>query len=179
MSTKPAEGPMDDDADLARRVIEAGRYLVLATADADGHPWPTPVWFAREGREFVWASWPQTRHSTNIAARSTVGFVIFETPVPTVGRTRAVYAEATAAEVPAADRDRCLDIVDRRSRAEGLGRWTTERVVPPANLRLYHAVVSRLFVLHPDRDIRREVQVDLEGAVRTPGSSHADGHGTR
>ena len=163
MNASPVEIPVDDadDAELVRQVIDAGRYLVLATADADGNPWPTPVWFAREGREFVWASWPQTRHATNIATRPGVGFVVFETPVPADGRTRAVYAEATAAEVSEADRSRCLAIIDRRSRAEGLGPWTAERVVAPANLRLYHAVVSRLFVLHPDRDIRREVQIDL------------------
>jgi nitroimidazol reductase NimA-like FMN-containing flavoprotein (pyridoxamine 5'-phosphate oxidase superfamily) len=157
----PADPTVDEDADLARRVIDTGRYLVLATADADGHPWPTPVWYARVGREFVWVSWPAARHSTNIEARSTAGFVIFETPVPVEGRTRAVYAEATAAEVPAADRERCLSVFDRRARAEGLGSWTAERVVAPANLRLYHAVVSRLFVLHPDRDIRREVDIEL------------------
>ena len=76
----------------------------------------------REGRELIWASWPDTRHSSNIAARSAVGFVIFETPVPTDGRTRAVYAEATAAEVSEADHKRCLRAFDHRSHAGGLGR---------------------------------------------------------
>ena len=71
-------------------------------------------------------------------------------------------AEATAAEVSEADRERCLAVVGRRARAEGFGGWTADDVVAPASLRLYHAVVSRLFVLHPDRDIRREVPVDLE-----------------
>src|SRR5262245_4275321 len=159
--TSKADHPTDDDAELAREVIDAGRYLVLASADADGHPWPTPVWYARTGREFVWVSWPETRHSRNIEVRSAVSFVIFETPVPVEGRTRAVYVEATAAPVPEADRERCLGAFDRRSRAEGLGAWTRERVTAPGNLRLYHAVASRLFVLHPDRDIRREVKLDL------------------
>lgn len=85
---QPADQPIDDDAGLARRVVDAGRYLVLATADADGRPWPTPVWYAQDGREFVWVSRPEARHSSNIEARSTVGFVIFETPVPVESRTR-------------------------------------------------------------------------------------------
>ena len=159
--THTADHLVDDDVALARALIDAGRYLVLASADADGRPWPTPVWYARTGREFVWVSRPEARHSSNIEARSAVGFVIFETPVPAEGRTRAVYAEATAAPVSEADRDRCLSAFDRRSRTEGLGTWTRERVTAPGNLRLYHAVVSRLFVLHPDRDIRREVELDL------------------
>ncbi|MFC7876749.1 pyridoxamine 5'-phosphate oxidase family protein [Isoptericola sp. NPDC057391] len=151
----------DDDMELARRVLEDGRYLVLASADHDGNPWPTPVWFAREGRELVWVSRLGTRHSTNVASRPSVGIVVFETPVPVGGRPRAVYAEATAGEVPDADRERCLAIFDRRSRAEGLGPWTLDRVVAPADLRLYHAVVSRFFVLEPDRDVRREVDLGL------------------
>jgi nitroimidazol reductase NimA-like FMN-containing flavoprotein (pyridoxamine 5'-phosphate oxidase superfamily) len=159
--THTADHPAEDDAELAREVIDAGRYLVLASADADGRPWPTPVWYARTGREFVWVSWPEARHSSNIEVRSAVSFVIFETPVPEKGRTRAVYVEATAAQVSEADRERCLSAYDRRSRAEGLGTWTPERVTAPGNLRLYHAVASRLFVLHPDRDMRREVKLDL------------------
>jgi hypothetical protein len=149
------------DAELARSVIDAGRYLVLASADADGRPWPTPVWYSRDGRDFVWISRPQARHSSNIEVRPAVGFVIFETPVPVDGRARAVYAEATAGEVPAVDLVRCLRAFDTRSRAEGLGTWSPERVTAPADLRLYHAVVSRFFVLHPDRDIRREVELEL------------------
>ncbi|MFD6134074.1 pyridoxamine 5'-phosphate oxidase family protein [Isoptericola sp. NPDC060257] len=156
----PGPAP-DDDAELARRVLDDGRYLVLASADGDGNPWPTPVWFAREGRELVWVSRLGTRHSTNVAGRSAVGIVVFETPVPVDGRPRAVYAEAMASEVPEAERDRCLAIFDRRSRAEGLGPWTVDRVVAPAELRLYRAVVSRFFVLEPDRDVRREVDLGL------------------
>lgn len=72
-----------------------------------------------------------------------------------------MYAEATAGEVAEADRERCLATFDRQARAEGLGRWTIDRVTAPSDLRLYHAVVTRLFVLHPDRDLRREVDLDL------------------
>jgi hypothetical protein len=37
-------------------IIEASRYLVLATADATGRPWSSPVYFAHIGlREFFWA----------------------------------------------------------------------------------------------------------------------------
>jgi hypothetical protein len=123
---------------------------------------PRLVRESRSGIRLV--SWPEARHSRNIESRSAVSFVIFETPVPVEGRTRAVYAEATAAEVSEADREHCLSVFDRRSRADGLGTWTPERVIAPGNLRLYHAVVSQLFVLEPDRDIRREVELDLSAA---------------
>ena len=38
-----APGPA---AQTARDIIEASRYLVLATADAAGRPWSSPVYFA-------------------------------------------------------------------------------------------------------------------------------------
>jgi nitroimidazol reductase NimA-like FMN-containing flavoprotein (pyridoxamine 5'-phosphate oxidase superfamily) len=158
--TQIPDQTIGDDAELARRVVDAGRYLVLATADAGGCPWPTPVWYARHGADFVWVSRPEARHSRNIEARSAVSFVIFETPVPVEGRTRAVYAEATAAEASSDGRERCLRVFDRRARAEGRGSWGIERVTASADLRLYRAVASRILVLHPDRDIRREVTID-------------------
>ena len=39
-------GHVSDPADAARRILEANRYVVLATVDAQGEPWATPVWFA-------------------------------------------------------------------------------------------------------------------------------------
>jgi Pyridoxamine 5'-phosphate oxidase len=38
-----ATGPA---AQTVRGIIEARRYLVLATADATGRPWSSPVYFA-------------------------------------------------------------------------------------------------------------------------------------
>ena len=36
-------------AQTVRDIIEASRYLVLATADAAGRPWSSPVYFAHVG----------------------------------------------------------------------------------------------------------------------------------
>ena len=33
----------------ARNVIDANNYMVLATADADGRPWVSPVYFTSDG----------------------------------------------------------------------------------------------------------------------------------
>jgi nitroimidazol reductase NimA-like FMN-containing flavoprotein (pyridoxamine 5'-phosphate oxidase superfamily) len=157
LTTTPQVPEAQDDAELARRVLDDGRYMVIASADAGGRPWPTPVWYARDDREFVWVSRAASRHSANLLSRSAVGFVVFETPVPAAGRTRAVYVEATAGEVPPDDLERCLAVFDGHSRAEGKGSWPVERVVAPAAMRLYRAVASRFFVLEPERDVRREV----------------------
>ena len=60
-------------------IIEASRYLVLATADKAGRPWSSPVYFAHIGfTEFFWVSSPDATHSRNIAVRPEVGIVIFD-----------------------------------------------------------------------------------------------------
>ena len=60
-------------AQTARDMIEASRYLVLATADATGRPWSSPVYFAHIGfTEFYWVSSPEVTHSRNIAVRPEV-----------------------------------------------------------------------------------------------------------
>ena len=52
----------------ARRIIDTFMYLTIATADDDGRPWASPVWFAPASpTEFLWASDPHARHSRNIA----------------------------------------------------------------------------------------------------------------
>jgi pyridoxamine 5'-phosphate oxidase-like protein len=56
--------------------LTTSRYLVLATADATGRPWSTPVYFAHlDFAEFFWVSPPGAAHSRNIAVRPEVGIV--------------------------------------------------------------------------------------------------------
>jgi len=43
-----------DLAALVRAIIDTNRYMVLATADQDGRPWASPVFFAADGyRDFL------------------------------------------------------------------------------------------------------------------------------
>jgi Pyridoxamine 5'-phosphate oxidase len=104
--------------EMARTIIDANSYLTLATADADGKPWATPVWFAPDDyTDFIWLSRPTTRHSANIAARPDVAIVVFDSTVP-INQGQAVYVEAVAEEVPAAD-------VERAPTAAGPTGWRT------------------------------------------------------
>ena len=83
-------------AQTVRDIIEASRYLVLATADASGRPWSSPVYFAHIGfAEFYWVSSPEVTHSGNIAVRPEVGIVIFDSQVA-IGAGQGVYMSAAA-----------------------------------------------------------------------------------
>jgi nitroimidazol reductase NimA-like FMN-containing flavoprotein (pyridoxamine 5'-phosphate oxidase superfamily) len=133
--------------DTLSAIVEANAYMTLATADADGRPWATPVWFAHAGcAEFVWVSRPEARHSRNIAARPAIGIVIFDSTVAP-GTGQGVYVEARASEVPAADRAAALDVYAQRSIASGLRPWSEADVTAPAQHRLYRALAERRFLL--------------------------------
>jgi nitroimidazol reductase NimA-like FMN-containing flavoprotein (pyridoxamine 5'-phosphate oxidase superfamily) len=138
----------DDLAAHARAVIDANRYLTLGTADDDGHPWTTPVYFAPAGeRQFVWASATDAVHTRNLLARPRVSLVVFDSTVlPYHGR--AVYAEAEAYELSGDDLDRAIEVYPRRD-DPGATPVTREEMTAPEPYRLYRATASRLWVLCP------------------------------
>ncbi|MBV9165155.1 MAG: pyridoxamine 5'-phosphate oxidase family protein [Solirubrobacterales bacterium] len=142
---------MTDFSDMARGIIESNRYMVLGTADEDGVPWVTPVWFAQsDHRRFIWVSSPERRHSRNVRARPEVSIVIFDSRVE-VGSARAVYMSARAEEVSAAELEGDVAFFDTAGQAQGLTRrWALEDVLAPAPYRLYRATVSQHWVLDPD-----------------------------
>ena len=151
---------MTDFSDMARGIIESNRYMVLGTADQDGVPWVTPVWYAQSGyRRFIWVSSPDRRHSQNVRARPEVSIVIFDSQVE-VGSARAVYMSTRAEEMSGAELERDIALFDAATQAQGLPRrWALEDMLAPAPFRLYRATVSQHWVLDPDSspDDRAEV----------------------
>lgn len=140
-------------ADVARRILDANDYLTLATADPDGRPWATPVWFAeRDLHEFLWVSRPDARHSQNLAQRPEVALVVFDSTV-SVGDADALYVEATATEVAADDLAAAIEEYSAQSVARGIRSWQLRDVTGTASLRLYRAVARERYVLEGDRRI--------------------------
>ncbi|HZA05738.1 MAG TPA: pyridoxamine 5'-phosphate oxidase family protein [Propionibacteriaceae bacterium] len=132
---------------VARRLIDANRYMTLATADVEGRPWASPVFYAPDGyRELLWVSEPSQRHSHNLAVRPGLGIVIFDSTVA-VGAARAVYVDADAEEVTGEDVERGMEIYSRRTLETGGRAWDASDVLPPARLRLYRARALEVSVL--------------------------------
>ena len=132
----------DDLAAVARAIIDGNAYMTLATADADGRPWASPVWFTPDGYDaFVWVSAQDTRHSHNLAVRSDVGIAIFDSTAP-IGTGQAVYVEAVAACLGGAEVERAIELFSRRSLAHGGRAWSLADVEAPDGLRLYRATAS-------------------------------------
>jgi nitroimidazol reductase NimA-like FMN-containing flavoprotein (pyridoxamine 5'-phosphate oxidase superfamily) len=148
----------DDLAATAWQIIAANRYMTLATADGDGRPWATPVWYAHQGStDFLWVSRPEARHSRNLAGRPELAIVIFDSTVP-VGSAQAVYIEAMAEELAGAEREEGIAVYSHRSEAHGAGEWRAADVIAPAPHRLYRARASQHFVLEAN-DRRMPIQL--------------------
>jgi len=142
-----ATGPA---AQTVRDIIDVNRYLVLATADAAGRPWVSPVYFAHAGfAEFFWVSSPDATHSRNIAARPEVGIVVFDSQVA-IGTGQGVYMPAIAKLLEGDEIARGIEAFSRRSVAHGGHEWTSEDVRPGAALRLYRAGADSHWILAKD-----------------------------
>src|SRR5262245_24998286 len=138
---------------VARQIIDGSIYMVLATADASGRPWATPVQYATEDRRrFFWLSRPEATHSRNLGERPELGIVLFDATVAGEDR-QAVYMSAVGREVQARESEG-LGVFSRRSVAIGNDEWTERDVSPPSELRLFCASASEHFVLHTERDER-------------------------
>jgi hypothetical protein len=131
----------DELAEMARRVIDGTRYLVLGTVEADGLPRLSPVYFTpARYRDFYWVSSPDARQSRNLRERPEVRVVVFDSSVlPNEGE--AVYISATAREVPAGELPRVVgEAFDPETR--GGRAFTPDELSGDQDLRLYVATAS-------------------------------------
>jgi Pyridoxamine 5'-phosphate oxidase len=139
-----------------REILDANLYMTLGTADAAGRPWVSPVYFASaDYADFYWVWKPEATHSRNIAARSEISIVVFDSSVP-ISTGQGVYMSAVAAEVIGDELDRGLEIFSQRSLAHGGTEFTRADVLAPARLRLYRATASDWWLLD-ERDQRAPV----------------------
>ena len=134
---------------VAKTIIDSNLYMVLGTADETGEPWATPVYYASAGfTEFYWVSSPEVRHSRNIAVRSRISIVIFNSQA-VIGTGQGVYMSATAEQLTGSDLDRGIELFSRTSLGHGGHEWKREDVQAPALYRLYRATAVEHWILDP------------------------------
>jgi uncharacterized protein YhbP (UPF0306 family) len=149
------------DAQILRDIIEANRYLVLATANATGRPWSSPVYFAHTGfTEFFWVSSPEATHSRNIAVQHEVGIAVFDSQVA-IGTGQGVYMSAIAKLLEDGETTRGIEAFSRRSVAHGGLQWTSEDVRAGASMRLYRATADSHWILAKDGRPDHRIPVPL------------------
>ena len=143
------------DLAVARRIVDDVHYVVLSTADAQGLPWCSPVWFAPlDLGAVLWVSRPEATHSRNVAVRADVAYCVFDSTQPD-GTGLALYARAVAARVDGPGLAQALATYSERSVALGLDAWDDSRL-DATGLALYRADVTELSLL-PGRGIDERV----------------------
>jgi hypothetical protein len=144
-----------------RDIIEANCYLVLATADAAGRPWSSPVYFAHIGfTEFFWVSSPEATHSRNIAGRPEVGIAVFDSQVA-IGTGQGVYMSAIAKLLEDGETARGIEAFSRRSVAHGGLEWASDDVRAGVGVRLYRATADSHWILAKDGRPDHRIPVPL------------------
>jgi nitroimidazol reductase NimA-like FMN-containing flavoprotein (pyridoxamine 5'-phosphate oxidase superfamily) len=142
----------------ARELIAANRYMALATADAAGRPWISPVWFAPDDGGFLWISRPDSRHSRNLAERPELALVIYDSTVRPAER-QALYVEAVAQQLEGDRRDAAVGRYSECSVADGLEPLSVDEVTESAPYRMYRAAITAAFMLEDQRDVRIPVEL--------------------
>lgn len=151
----------DERAAQARKIIDRSLYMVLATADAAGRPWPSPVYFATDGDgAFYWVSSHEARHSVNIAARPDVGIVVFDSSMP-IGTGQGIYLEARAEQLSGPELDRGLAVFSARSIQHGGSPWTRDDVGGGTLIRMFRATAASYSMLAKDGKPDHRVPVEI------------------
>lgn len=154
----------EDLSSIARNIMDSILYMVLGTADQNGQPWVSPVYFASgKYREFYWMSSPGVTHSRNILVRPQVSIVIFDSRIA-VGMGQAVYMSAVAEELAGVELERGIQIYNGRftnAVEHGVRIIRAEDVQGSAPYRLYRAIAHEHWVLDPNSrpDHRTPVRV--------------------
>lgn len=154
---------MEDLEQRARRIIDANKYLTLATVDAAGSPWATPAFYTPDGYStFYWASSPDSRHSRNVTEQPDIAIVVFDSSVP-IGGAEAVYVRARASVVRAEDlADRAAFYCDRYPETRS---FKSELLRPDSPFDLYRVDVSEHSVLVRGSDPTYGTGVDSRAPV--------------
>jgi nitroimidazol reductase NimA-like FMN-containing flavoprotein (pyridoxamine 5'-phosphate oxidase superfamily) len=149
---------------MAKRIIDGNRYMTLGTADEDGLPWVTPVYFSPDGyTDMYWISSEDARHSRNLAVRSEVSIVVFDSQV-SIGGAEAVYMRARAQELSDPTSEQCAAAF--RARFEGVRSFAPAELRSPSKLRLYRAAATEHWVLIRGNDPVRGRGIDSRAAVK-------------
>ena len=153
---------MDNQA-IVKQLLSDIEYATVATVDALGNPWNTPVYVTSDqAYNFYWSSHPDSVHSQNIQTNGKVFIVVYNSKAHE-GDGQGVYYEATARVVTdRAEIDTALGLLGTR---RGRPFRHAEKFIDDGPQRIYKAVPTRCWLNDADqdadgdfiRDYRREV----------------------
>lgn len=156
-----------NEIDKARQIILNNDYMTIATADLDGTPWVSPVFFVFDEKlNLIWVSNKDARHSKLIRKNSRVAIVIFDSKAQE-GAGDAVYIEATARElVEDGEIEAGMKVRLKRETCEEFRVNSISDVKDDKSWRMYCASPNKVYKLSESRiggqlnDVRMELALE-------------------
>jgi general stress protein 26 len=149
-----------DSVQAAHRLLATINHATVATVSAQGRPWNTPVYFARRGNSFYWASRSDAQHSVNIRHNRQAFIVIYDSSRDDTSGA-AVYIDADVLELSDEEAiDSALDsIYQRRQKSKPCAA----KFIGDSTQRVYHATARRAWtnLLHTSDDIPWDERIEI------------------
>lgn len=131
------------------RLLRAIRYATIATADKQGRPWNTPVFYAHDDSCIYWSSHPESVHSKNIAKTQQAFIVIYDSTAAE-GEGVGLYLECTVAALgDAAQISAALDLLGKR---RGKPFEHPEKFIGEGPQRIYKATIQKAWLNNAIKD---------------------------
>jgi nitroimidazol reductase NimA-like FMN-containing flavoprotein (pyridoxamine 5'-phosphate oxidase superfamily) len=140
---------------IAEEVIRNNRFITLATAGNNGHPWIAPLMYAVDkNNRFYWVSGHEAVHSKHIAQNPSAAIVIFDSD-PEYGKAQALYGSGTAEELSGDELALGCDVFYRMRFPDDVEREAKGRKPTvfkgDSPRRMYRITVTEFSILHPSK----------------------------
>lgn len=139
--------------------INACLTMQIATTD-ENQPWICSVYFVIQGGKFYWLSFPERRHSKELASNTNAAVaIVLQAAQPVVG----VQAEGTVAVVT--DVTEAQEVLDRYGTKYNQGRTFMQHLKSGTNKHQLYCFTPGRIVIFDERDTRQRDEPQAEAVI--------------
>ena len=157
---------MKDLNKLAKEIIEQNQYMTLATSDAKGNPWASPVAYAYDDIwNFYFVSIPNSKHCSNANSNKRVAVAIFDSQQG-IGKGVGLQIEGIIEEVGTKDIPKAAGVLFKRKYPYGKMQHAfsvaLKNFLKKKLYRFYRITPTRVWMNNPnsDTDVRIEIKLN-------------------
>jgi hypothetical protein len=143
-----------------RGMLDEVEHATVATVSLNGHPWNTPVYFARQRNSFYWTSRYDAVHSRNVRDTGRAFLVVYDSRREDVTGS-ALYTEVAVVEL--ADETAIESAVTQIYQRRGKSAPPSSCFQDPSPHRVYSATAGRAWTnyLHDSGPIAWDERIEI------------------
>jgi len=139
---------------IARKILKTNIYMTLATADAKGEPWASPVFYCKDNKNNLYfISPPSSKHMKNIEGNNRVSFAIFDSRQPQ-GDLNGIQGYGEVNKLTGNNLVKGLKYYNTT-----FIKITAENLQNDAPYRLYKLAPRKMYVVNTDLDVDCRIEV--------------------